>query len=88
MKRMKYQVRGTVYCYHETAGVTVQKESVYELDEAWSEEAHARAEAVALGAVEIYDDGMQEPVQPGAVQNAATWEEMAAAIREGVNGVE
>lgn len=87
MKRMKYQVRGTAYRYDEAAGTTVQEDSVYELDEAWSEQAEEKAAAAALGAVEIYDDGMQEPERPGEVQGAATWEEMADAIREGVNGV-
>lgn len=88
MKRMKYKVQGVTYRYDEAAGETVQAASDYEVDEKWSEEAYARAEMVALDGVTVYDDGEQEPAQPGAVQNAATWEEMAAAIREGVNGVE
>ena len=52
----------------------------------WSEanEAIAKAEA-HNGEYTIYDDGQPEPVAPAG--DAPTWDELAAALREGVNEV-
>ena len=84
MKRMKYQARGTVYHYDETAGVTVQKESTYELDEVWSEEAYASAEAVALGEVKIYDDGEDTDV-PAIEKRVAALEDSSAEMTQALD---
>ena len=52
----------------------------------WSEanEAIAKVEA-NNGEYTIYDDGQPEPVAPAS--DAPTWDDLAAALREGVNAV-
>lgn len=51
----------------------------------YSEEALLHAKEEACGEITPYDDGLPEPVAPE--NTAPTWDELAAALQEGVDAV-
>lgn len=85
MKMLRY----SVIFYQITTNIeTMEREQIETpavIETRWSEEAEARARAAAIGDVEIYENGDPDPAQPAV--GGVTFDEMAAAILEGVNDV-
>lgn len=81
MKMLRYQVMGYTLIYDPATEQDVRHEAPATIEKPWSAQAEARARQVALGAVEIYDDGEPEPNTGDYV----TWDELAQAIKTGVN---
>lgn len=64
----------------------MMKNSLLPVEMPWSEDNEAIAKAEANnGEYTIEDDGKPEPVAP--VTDAPTWDELAAALQEGVDAV-
>ena len=57
MKMMRYQVMGYTIIYDPATEQDVRHEAPATIETVWSAQAEALARQVALGAVEIYDDG-------------------------------
>lgn len=62
MKMLRYQVMGYTIIYNAETEQDERHEAPATIEQPWSERAEAYARQVALGDVEIYDDG--EEAQP------------------------
>lgn len=88
MKIIRYQVMGYTIIYDHVTEQENRHEAPATIEQPWSEQAEQYARKVALGDVEIYDDGEPEPAEPQApAGDYVTWDELEAAIREGVQEV-
>lgn len=88
MKFIRYQVMGYTIIYDPVTEQENRHEDPATIEQPWSERAEQHARQVALGDVEIYDDGEPEPAEPQAPAGEyVTWDELEDAIREGVQEV-
>lgn len=88
MKILRYAVIGWQITMDPETMQEKREEMPAIIETAWSEKAEAHARQVAMGDVEIYDDGEPDPAEPQApAGDYVTWDELEAAIREGVQEV-
>lgn len=88
MKMIRYQVMGSTVIYNAETEQDERHEAPATIEQPWSEQAEQYARQVALGDVEIYDDGELDPAEPQEPAGEyVTWDELEAAIREGVQEV-
>lgn len=86
MKRLRYQVMGYTIIYNEETQQNEQHEAPATIEQPWSERAEQYARQVALGAVEIYDDGEEIDISTTGLENRVTaLEENDAAINEALD---
>lgn len=100
MKKIRYSVAGYVTVYDYELEREVKREAAAVVETSWSEEREERARQIAIGNVEIFEDGENDPVvednqNPGVSDEAGVWDELDAAYQagyhagyqEGVNSV-
>lgn len=87
MKMMRYQVMGYTIIYDPATEQDVRHEAPATIETVWSAQAEARARQVALGAVEIYDDGedIDVPTTDGLEIRVTALEENDAAMNEAID---
>lgn len=85
MKLLKYTKRTVVIDHVDEEGNPVEREVFTEMSVPDNENGRALAEKEAYGEITPYDDGLPEPVAPE--NTAPTWDELAAALQEGVDAV-
>ena len=85
MKRLKYIYRSVVTYGVDENGNAIEREVFTPMSVPDNENGRALAEKEAYGEITPYDDGQPEPVAPE--NTAPTWDELAAALQEGVDAV-
>lgn len=70
MKMLRYQVMGYTIIYNVETEQDERHEAPATIEQPWSERAEAYARQVALGDVEIYDDGEEAQPSTDDVVNA------------------
>lgn len=87
MKMIRYQVMGYAIIYDPATEQKHRQESPATIEQPWSERAEACARQVALGAVEIYDDGedIDVPTTDGLESRVTALEENDAAMNEAID---
>lgn len=87
MKMMRYQVMGYAIIYDPATEQEHRQEAPATIETVWSEQAEQHARQVALGAVEIYDDGEDNnvPTTDGLESRVTALEENDAAMNEAID---
>ena len=87
MKMIRYQVMGYTLIYDPVTEQENRHEAPATIEAVWSERAEAYARQVALGAVEIYDDGedIYAPTTDGLESRVTALEENDAAMNEAID---
>lgn len=86
MKWLKYNFR-TMVTEQDMEGNPVEREIFTEAHVPDNEKGRALAEKEAWGEIVAYDDGLPEPEENAGAQETVTWDELAAALKEGVDQV-